>query len=228
MLLNLDASNPTSYPGSGTTWTDLSTNTNNVTLVNGPTYTSSDGGAIIFDGVDDWGSSALAKQGAATDNYTFGAWVNPYDVGGSTNWFLARGGYENSYYNGWSLLLYFNAGKPAAAVVTMSPSIVGIGTPDGTSTVSAGGWYYIVGVWEVGVGLRVYLNGVLESTLANTGTSLRQSNYYGWTLATPIAVSAVAHTKLGNVHVHNVVLTEAQILNNFNATKSRYTLGPIT
>ena len=49
LILNLDAGNVASYPGSGTTWTDLSGNGNNGTLINGPTFNSSNGGSILFD-----------------------------------------------------------------------------------------------------------------------------------------------------------------------------------
>jgi hypothetical protein len=38
LVLCLDAGNPKSYTGSGTTWTDLSGNGNNGTLTNSPTY----------------------------------------------------------------------------------------------------------------------------------------------------------------------------------------------
>jgi hypothetical protein len=50
LVLNLDASNASSYPGSGTTWTDLSSTGNNGTLVGGLTYNSSNGGSIVFNG----------------------------------------------------------------------------------------------------------------------------------------------------------------------------------
>jgi len=54
LVLALDAGNTKSYPGSGTTWTDLSGRGNNGTLVNGPTYSSADGGSIVFDGSNDY------------------------------------------------------------------------------------------------------------------------------------------------------------------------------
>jgi hypothetical protein len=54
LQLYLDAGNPSSYPGSGTAWTDLSGNSRNGTLTGGPTYTSADGGAIVFDGANDF------------------------------------------------------------------------------------------------------------------------------------------------------------------------------
>jgi len=54
LVLCLDAGNPKSYPGSGTTWTDLSGNGNNGTLTNGPTYNSGNLGSLVFDGVNDY------------------------------------------------------------------------------------------------------------------------------------------------------------------------------
>jgi hypothetical protein len=53
LVLCLDAANPKSYPGSGTTWTDLSGNGNNGTLVNGVGYNSGNLGSLVFDGVND-------------------------------------------------------------------------------------------------------------------------------------------------------------------------------
>ena len=49
LVLNLDAGEPSSYPGTGTAWTDLSGNGNTGTLTNGPTYSSANGGSIVFD-----------------------------------------------------------------------------------------------------------------------------------------------------------------------------------
>ncbi len=54
LVLCLDAGNSKSYPGSGTTWTDLSGNRNNGTLTNGPTFNSDNGGSIVFDGANDY------------------------------------------------------------------------------------------------------------------------------------------------------------------------------
>ena len=53
LVLALDAGNTKSYPGSGTTWTDT-VGGNTGTLTNGPTYSSGDGGSIVFDGSNDY------------------------------------------------------------------------------------------------------------------------------------------------------------------------------
>lgn len=65
LVLNLDAADRNSYPGSGTTWTDTSGYSNNGTLTNGPTFDNNNGGAIVFDGTNDKVTSA--------SNFTFGS-----------------------------------------------------------------------------------------------------------------------------------------------------------
>lgn len=71
LVLYLDAANSKSYSGTGTTWTDLSGNSNNATLVNGPTYSSLNGGGIVLDATDDFisitPSASLKVDG---DNFT--------------------------------------------------------------------------------------------------------------------------------------------------------------
>jgi hypothetical protein len=68
----LDAGNSSSYPGSGTTWTDLSGNSRNGTLTNGPTYSSADGGSIVFDGTDDFVQCSGSLTVTAA---TFVSWI---------------------------------------------------------------------------------------------------------------------------------------------------------
>jgi hypothetical protein len=50
LTLCLDAGNPVSYPGSGTTWRDVSGQGNNGILVDGPTFNSANGGVLVFTG----------------------------------------------------------------------------------------------------------------------------------------------------------------------------------
>ena len=52
LVLCLDAANINSYPKSGTTWTDLA-GFHDGTLTNGPTFSSDNGGVLVFDGTND-------------------------------------------------------------------------------------------------------------------------------------------------------------------------------
>ncbi len=61
LVLHLDAANSKSYLGSGTTWNDLSGNGNNATLTNGPSFSNSNRGSIVFDGTNDY--AELNKTG---------------------------------------------------------------------------------------------------------------------------------------------------------------------
>jgi len=54
LVLSLDAADRNSYPGSGTTWRDLSGSGNTSALTNGPTFSSQNGGSISFDGTNDY------------------------------------------------------------------------------------------------------------------------------------------------------------------------------
>jgi hypothetical protein len=74
LLLNLDAGNTASYPGTGTTWTDLSGNGYNGTLTNGPTYSSSNGGTIVFDGTNDVASFGNILN-IGLSSWTMSCWV---------------------------------------------------------------------------------------------------------------------------------------------------------
>jgi hypothetical protein len=68
----LDAGNPRSYPGSGTTWRDVSGTGNNGTLVNGPTYNSANLGSFAFDGVNDYANISGSRT---VSEATFSVWL---------------------------------------------------------------------------------------------------------------------------------------------------------
>lgn len=72
LQLYLDAGNASSYPGTGTTWTDLSGNSRNGTLTGGPTYSTANGGTIVFDGTDDFVQCSGSLTVTAA---TFVAWI---------------------------------------------------------------------------------------------------------------------------------------------------------
>jgi len=78
LVLNVDAGASISYPGSGTTWTDISGRGNNGTLVNGPTYSSANSGSIVFDGTNDYAQSTITLTDAqAEGDLTYEYWVQP-------------------------------------------------------------------------------------------------------------------------------------------------------
>jgi hypothetical protein len=96
LVLALDAANSLSYPGSGTTWTDLSGKGNNGTLVNGPTFSPTNGGSIVFDGTNDY-ISFPNNPNLDSQAITMESWSNPGEV--FQNGFLFEKGQVNSQYS---------------------------------------------------------------------------------------------------------------------------------
>jgi hypothetical protein len=75
LVLMLDAGNSKSYPTTGTTWFDKSGNGYNGTLTNGPTFSSTNGASILFDGVNDYVViNNLTTNG--NTNMTLSIWCN--------------------------------------------------------------------------------------------------------------------------------------------------------
>jgi len=74
LILYLDPSKRESYPLSGTTWYNLSTNNQNTTLINGTQYSGNSGGTLKFDGVDDY--VTIPNQVSASTEVTMLFWIN--------------------------------------------------------------------------------------------------------------------------------------------------------
>jgi hypothetical protein len=74
LVLFLDAGNNRSYPGTGTTWTDLSSTAITGSLTNGPTFSSINGGAIVFDGTNDYVD--ITSSTHLNQPLTMEAWIN--------------------------------------------------------------------------------------------------------------------------------------------------------
>jgi len=218
-LFNVDASNSTSYPGSGTTWFDLGDYKFNGSLKNGVTYNSSNGGSLYLDGGSqriEFDAGTLYTNDA---DYTFNVWFKN-DNFSEIKYVMHRG--RNHTANGWSLMLTLNTtGKAVASVVYTSPSVVSLSTSTGPSTLSLNTWYHITGVWKQGVGIYCYVNGVLEGSATTTGTILRSSSLYGWVLGS-IDTSTYTSGYYGSAKVNFRALTDAEILADFNATKTRF------
>jgi len=82
LVLYLDAANQQSYPGTGTTWQDLSGNGFSGTLVNGPTFSTDGGGSIVFDGSNDYVEISPVN---ASSQFSLNFWINCIQTGSTGN-----------------------------------------------------------------------------------------------------------------------------------------------
>ena len=207
LVLALDAANPKSYPGSGTTWKDLSGQGNNGTLTNGPTFNSENNGIIVFDGSNDYIQLGY-KPNLLNNDITQEAWVNA-DVLSSWHGIISN---MPSWGTGFSLQIGPN--QRIAAMVS--------GAYLRTSwTPSTGVWYHIVSTHRSSDNLNVlYVNGVEENTLTRSIT-------YSSNAITTIGLfytggSLPFSGKMFGVRSYNRALTSDEVLQNYNAVKSRF------
>ncbi len=150
LVLALDAANSKSYPGSGTAWNDISGNSNNGTLTNGPTFSSADGGSILFDGTNDYINGVHNSQLDTTGDMTGEVWFQLTETASDWVRVLGKGDATNRTFGLWyntgsSYFLYQRYG---------SSGNVGILH---TSTVTLNTWWHMVGT-SSGTSHVFYLN----------------------------------------------------------------------
>jgi hypothetical protein len=220
LVLNLDAAIQGSYPKTGSLWTDISGNNNNGTLVNGPAYTGSDYGAIVFDGADDYvlvNKTIMADAPAGT----FDIWFNLTTTAGSA-------------YSSVSNILI---GKPSSPdnAFGFSPNtgklLLRLGNVTNLTSsvsVSTGSWQLAQGVWN-STGMSIYQNGSPVSSVAVSGLTWFGGTTYDTVLGRNYVSSANGSFtgRIGDAKVYNQALSQFQVWQNFNAYKSRYGIPDI-
>jgi hypothetical protein len=218
LVLYLDAANTKSYPGSGTTWKDISRGGNNGTLTNGPTFSSESNGCIVFDGVNDYIN--IPQFVSTSQNMTFSLWFNPSILPASTaksviflqaEESLTIRLYANTNFspNNLAWLIYFE--RENATVGGVLPQY----------TYPLNIWTNTVMTFNENGQYRVYINGELWNT-TNTTTFVR------WFLPTGyLRLSNSSGGVNGNISefkIYNRALSPSEILQNYNATKTRFGL----
>ena len=203
LVLYLDAANTKSYPTTGTTWNDLLGTISGGTLINGPTFNSSNGGSIVFDGVDDY----FFKDIGFYSTFTLSVWVFP--VSGQS--FLQYGRHAQNY----TPLLFINASTTTLVIYTNNYY------ESFTNSIVLNSWNLITVVASTDTSLReIYVNGVSKGS--NTFSILEVTN--GELTVGRGYSSQYANCRISSVLFYNRTLTSSEVLQNYNATKQRFNL----
>lgn len=220
LVLALDSADKNSYPGSGTTWTNLTTTGNNGTLQNGVTYDTT------YNSLSFATASLQSITGSdlgSLSNFTVETWFNlttlPTTAGAAT--------IVTNAYPGTTTQLNFSIG------LNNSPNNANIvaGFFDGAWRNTAGfvpvtnTWYYTSVTYD-GATIIQYLNGASQSTLSYVGTPV--SSGAGYRIARRWDTGAsVDHINglIPIVRVYNRALSATEISQNYNAQKSRFGLS---
>jgi hypothetical protein len=209
LVLNLDAANTKSYVSGSTVWRDMSGNNNSGSLVGGPTFSSRNGGSIVFDGIDDHVTGSLPTLA----NWTMCIWYLSTDITSTVVFYpyagtsgangLGFGGtLDSTTTNRW----YFFDGS---TVISSTSTAV-------TTNV----WYNLV-VTKSSTTYNLYTNGQLS--LNRTGVDLPYTKY---TLgrrgdSQPFSAKGI----ISSAMMYNRALTQAEVTQNYNALKSRFALS---
>jgi hypothetical protein len=223
LVLHLDAGDSASYPGSGTTWTDLSGNGNNGTLTNGPTYDSSDGGSIVFDGDNDYidlGTIGVSHPLQLNNGFTI-SWWGIRGIGGDLFQRIIDKSDGGVAANGWSI--YPRGQTTPESQLTLNYNGTD-GTINSSTNISSTSWQNWSLTWDQPSGNWIwYLNGSADnsgSTTYNIPTVETNARIGTWNHSTAREYKG----KFSSFLIYTRPLTPSEITQNYNVLKGRYGL----
>ena len=169
LILNLDAGSSASYSGTGTTWTDLSGNNNHGSIISGVTYSSTDGGRMVFDGTSN--NRVQTNFFPNFSDITVCVWFK--DNGSSAYGRLM----DKDFINGFWL------GRNGGVANSWSGGIQEAGGPYGIFiTLQDAQWHFIVST-RSGTTHTIYGDGITNkvfNTVTNTPLSTKRIALGGW------------------------------------------------
>ena len=202
LVFCVDAGDKMSYPGAGTTWTDLSKNRNNGTLTNGPTFNSANRGSIVFDGTNDYvdlGSPSDLATGSS--NFSWNVWVK-----------------TPSSFSGYKMILstdlyycYLSLYNNQFTFDTNSNSTHRYGT------LSANTWYNTTVVRNSNVDY-FYINSIFIDSESDSTSVSGTFNIGRWNYNDTLYYNS----NISTIQIYNRALSAAEIKQNYNATRGRF------
>ena len=223
LVLSLDAANQKSYPGSGTTWFDLSGNINNGTLLNGPILVDGNGGSIQFDGLND----RVSTVSFTYTPYSISIWLfnnsiipgNDTAIGGPSTYqtlFSFGGSTPGVNLGGWT-----GAATNEAIHIW---STVGSARLTYTNQAVQSGIHNFVFNWN-GTHYDIWVDGVKQNVISGGAGHASLVTYTNTTINLSSDLNSYHFWgKIYSFKMYEVGLSDSQVIKNFNATKSRYGL----
>ena len=220
LVLSLDASDRNSYVSGSTIWRDLSSSQNNNTLTNGPTFNSTNGGSIAFDGTDDFSSFSSNITFSITQPWSYSIWLSPASgmVGAWKNiiaqnadtnctWMFHPNalGFYQSFYNSATYIWYTSIKPGTTLPIDIFSNIVITCSP-----VDADRTFF-----------TAYLNGVITDTTTFTWSPINRNQVFN-----RIGGNGARYYigNIANTFIYNKVISAQEVLQNYNAQKSRFNL----
>ena len=224
LLLNYDLSNSNCYPGTGASIFNIANSDNNGNLISSPTFIKTNGGSLSFNG-----SSYITRSSALNtgQNFSVTAWIYPTSLSGGGRNAVVGNAYPFLTDNGWYFCISNNN------FGTFQSLMISLGQDNcikisNSYVFQLNSWTHIaVTVSGGGASVKLYANGV-ETSYGFSGGSARTLVYTNneFNIGVRHSASEKFVGNISQVQIYNTTLTASDILQNYNATKSRFTLQP--
>jgi hypothetical protein len=211
LVLCLDATNPKSYPSSGTIWYDLSGNSYNATLVNGPT---SNNYGMVLDGTNDYGYISHGGSLAFNSgNFTVCVWHRNENSSTGYNGIITN---DNTGDDSWKMYRDNGQSYYQARCNTGNSAF---------PSYTVGRFHHYAYTFN-GSTIQLYFDAVSgNSAGASSPASGMNSLAFGsYRYSNAVSLAYLTNQTIGGVYLYNRALTASEVLQNYNANKGRFGL----
>jgi hypothetical protein len=208
LTLQLEASNSSSYPGSGNIWYDLTSPQQNITLIDTPTYTAGTPSYFTFNGTSEYGTGSGAVL--SSTSYTKSLWFNLNSYLDNNLISSNSGGHFMFFSTGTNRLYSGHSDWPVYSAYGSN------------ATFNLNTWYYAALTFNTMEGMKLYINGTLDSTYTIRKTALPGDGSTNIACFSP--GGNLFNGRISKVYCYNRSLTGAEVLQNYNVSKGHFGL----
>ena len=213
LVLYLDAANSKSIVSGSTTWNDLSRGGNNGTLVNGPTFSSASGGAIVLDGSNDYVGTNNIQT---TSNFTYDFIFDTSNLTNNTVNALVKG---TAAYGGENVVFHLTGGNAIRVTSTIVDFNTYVYFDNYNWYTNRGLHHYTITIeYTTTTTFKLYVDGVLKDTKSSSNYNNYLPAFNSISYASGVSYSAYLF------RLYNRTLSATEVLQNYNATKARFGL----
>ena len=189
-------------------------NPNNGTLTNGPTYSSANGGSIVFDGSNDY-TQLTSSFNFGTSDFSISCWAKFSTVSGDTNYRTILSSYASGGTTDYIFGL-FTTGVPKIQIYVAGVNVLG------NTTLTTGIWYNLVATRVSGI-VSLYVNGILDNTPTSASGTIAEASIPMIGRIPSASQTGYFNGNLSNLLVYkNRALSATEISQNYNALRARY------